>query len=91
MTSEFIHNAGCNYADPDNCSACALTDTRQAAPNYAAWPLAYMENRRAIPAKWREAFKAEMSREDNRAYAGNVRATMNRLGVRFTDGAGLES
>jgi hypothetical protein len=49
-----------------------------------------MENHRAVPAKWRSAFKAEMVREDNPAYAANVRATMQRLGVHFTDGQGLE-
>jgi hypothetical protein len=89
MTSEFQHYDGCKHRDPDNCGACALTDTRQVSPNYSAWPLAYMENRRAIPAKWREAFKAEMNRDDNLAYAANVRATMARLGVRFTDNQGL--
>lgn len=88
MTREFEHYDGCGFRDPDNCSGCALTDTRQKRPNYAAWPLAYMENRRAIPAKWREAFFAEMNRTDNPAYAANVRATMGRLGVRFTDGVG---
>jgi hypothetical protein len=90
MTNEFRHYPGCRGRDIDNCGACALTNLNQDAPNYAAWPLAYMENRRAIPAKWRSAFKAEMVREDNPAYAANVRATMQRLGVRFTDGRGLE-
>ena len=72
-----------------NCGACALTAAWQDSPNYAAWPLAYMENRRAIPAKWREAFKAELA-SDNKLYTDNVRATMERLGVRFTDGHGLD-
>ncbi len=89
MTNEFNHYPGCNHRDPDNCSGCVLTDTRQDEPNYTAWPLAYMENRRAIPAKWREAFKREMSREDNIPYSNNVRATMLRLGVTFTDGLGI--
>jgi hypothetical protein len=84
MTTEFTHYAGCKHRDPDNCSACALTDERQDAPNYSGWPLAYMENGRAIPAKWRAAFFAEMDRTDNPAYAANVKATMGRLGVRFT-------
>ena len=44
MTREFQHYDGCKHNDPDNCSACALTDLRQDSPNYAAWPLAYMEN-----------------------------------------------
>ncbi len=89
MTNEFRHYDGCGHNDPDNCSACALTDTRQDAPNYAAWPLAYMENGRAVPAKWREAFKAEMARTDNDLYAANIVKTMQRFGVRFTDGKGL--
>lgn len=88
MTNEFTHYQGCK-GDVDNCGACALTDTRQDVPNYAAWPLVYMENRRTIPAKWREAFRCELIRDDNPAYANNVRRTMERLGVRFNDGKGL--
>jgi hypothetical protein len=87
MTNEFKHYDGCK-GDVDNCGACALTDTRQDAPNYAAWPLAYMENHRAIPAKWREAFKREMA-SDNELYAANIVATMQKHGVRFTDGKPL--
>jgi uncharacterized protein YbdZ (MbtH family) len=89
MTNEFTHYNGCRHNDPDNCSACALTDTRQDAPNYSAWPLAYMENKRAIPAKWRAAFKAELCRTDNDAYVENIRRTMVRCGVSFTDGQAL--
>jgi hypothetical protein len=89
MTREFEHYPGCRLRDPDNCSGCALTDTRQESPNYAAWPLAYMENRRTIPAKWRDAFKREL-RSSNKPYADNVRQTMERLGVRFSDGLPLD-
>lgn len=85
-TREFEHYAGCKHNDPDNCSACALTDTRQDQPNYAGWPLAYMENGRAIPAKWRKAFQAELNRTDNKPYVNNLRATMKRCGVKFSDG-----
>ena len=53
-------------------------------------PLVYMENNRAIPAKWRQAFKCEMMSE-NTAYADNIKYTMDRLGVRFTDGKGLHA
>lgn len=88
-TSEFTHYPGCRFKDPDNCSGCALTDTRQDVPNYAAWPLAYMENGRAVPAKWRNAFKAEMARTDNPRYATNILAHIEHYGVRFTDGEGL--
>lgn len=85
MTNEFQHYPGCKHNDVDNCQACALTDQRQSVPNYTAWPLAYMENNRAIPSKWRDAFKREMD-SGNLAYAENVKKTMQRLGVRFTDG-----
>jgi hypothetical protein len=88
MTNEFTHYEGCKHNDPDNCSGCALTDQRQESPNYAAWPLAYMENKRTIPAKWRNAFKCEML-SDNTAYADNIKRTMERLGVRFSDGKAL--
>ena len=87
--AEFKHYDGCNYNDPDNCSACALTDTRQERPNYSAWPLAYMENHRTIPAKWREAFKAEINQTRNIPYAENIKRTMAKYGVRFSDGKPL--
>lgn len=91
-TREFEHYPGCRHRDPDNCSGCALTDTRQDVPNYAAWPLVYVENGRTIPAKWREAFRREMSAEnENQAYARNIRDKVRMYGVRFSDGRGLES
>lgn len=88
MTNEFSHYDGCNHNDPDNCSGCALTDTRQDAPNYAAWPLAYIENHRSIPSKWRDAFNAELERTDNDLYVANLRAKMKEHGVTFADGKG---
>ncbi len=88
MTTEFNHYPGCGLRDPDNCSGCALTMGGPEGPNYAAWPLVYMENGRTIPAKWRDAFRLEME-SDNRPYADNVKATMEKLGVRFSDGKGL--
>lgn len=88
MTREFEHYPGCRFRDIDNCQACALTNEKQESPNYSAWPLAYMENHRTIPAKWREAFKRELASQ-NVAYAQNVKRTMDRLGVRFSDGKGL--
>ncbi len=86
MAREFEHYDGCNHNDPANCAACALTDTRQEAPNYSAWPLAYMENHRPIPAKWRIAFWSEFDRTDNDLYVANLHKTHARHGARFTDG-----
>ena len=88
-TGEFNHYPGCLYRDPANCSGCALTNTNQDAPNYAAWPIAYMESGRAIPSKWRDAFKAEMIRDDNPLYTKNIELAMKKYGVLFTDGKGF--
>ena len=83
-TSEFIHYHDCNRNDPDHCGACALTIGGPEGPNYSGWPLAYMENRRPVPAKWRAAFEAEFLRTDNDAYVANLKATREKYGVRFT-------
>jgi hypothetical protein len=82
MTSEFNHYDGCGLRDPDNCSACALTTGGPEGPNYSAWPLAYMQNRRTIPAKWLDAFVAELA-SDNKIYAANVRRHIEIYGVSF--------
>ena len=89
MSNEFKHYDGCKHNDTSNCSACALTATWQAAPNYSAWPLAYMENGRTVPAKWRGAFNAELARTDNQPYVDNIRAKIAQHGVKFSDGNGL--
>lgn len=88
-TSEFQHYDGCRHRDPDNCSGCALTTGGNEGPNYAGWPLVYIENHRAIPAKWRAAFQRELD-SDNRPYANNIRAQWAKHGLRFTDSAGYE-
>lgn len=90
-TREFEHSCG-RKRDPDNCGACALTDTRQAKPNYSAWPLVYMENHRAIPAKWRAAFRAELveAMGSNKPYYDNLEMHIRDYGVTFTDGRPLE-
>ena len=87
-TYEFRHYDGCNHRDPDNCGACALTDLRQDEPNYAAWPLAYIENDRVVPAKWRDAFVRQMN-STNPLYRDHLRERVETLGVRFTDGTWL--
>lgn len=88
-TREFQHYDGCNHNDPENCSGCALTDTKQDAPNYAGWPLAYLENKQPIPAKWRQAFVNELGRIDNPAYVENLYKAMAKYGIRFTDSPGV--
>jgi hypothetical protein len=84
-TSEFQHYDGCR-GDVDNCQACALTDTRQERPNYAAWPLAYMVNGRTIPAVWKAAFFDECARTDNPAYTANIVKHVIEHGAWFSDG-----
>ena len=86
MTNEFQHYPGCNHHDTANCGACALTNETQERPNYAAWPLAYMENGRTIPAKWKTAFFDELARTDNQPYVDNLRQHVETCGARFSDG-----
>lgn len=80
MTNEFKHYDGCNHNDPDNCSACALTKptmidhgngVEKLGINYAAWPLSYIQNRRAIPQEFMPLLKEELN-TDNRAYLINL-------------------
>jgi hypothetical protein len=85
-TTEFMHYHGCRGRDPDNCSGCALTHGGNEGPNYSAWPLAYIENRRSIPIKWRNALVAEL-RSDNRLYADNIRAKIAQYDPHFSDGS----
>jgi hypothetical protein len=82
MTREFDHYDSCKHRDPDNCSGCALTTGGEDGPNYAGWPLAYMANKRTIPAKWFSAFQRELA-SGNRAYADNIKQHILRYGVGF--------
>ena len=84
-TSEFDHYDGCRRKDVDNCSGCALTNLRQDAPNYAAWPLVYMENGRISPKIWKRAFLNEL-KSSNRPYAANLKRHIRDDGARFSDG-----
>jgi hypothetical protein len=81
-TSEFQHYDGCRCKDPDNCSGCALTTGGKEGPNYAAWPLVYVEHHRIIPRKWQAAFEQEL-KSSNTAYAENLKATVEKHGVEF--------
>ena len=82
-TSEFQHYPGCRNRDVDNCSGCALTHGGEEGPNYAAWPLVYVEQHRAIPAKWRQALEAELH-SSNTAYADNLARTIALHGIEFS-------
>jgi hypothetical protein len=81
------------YADKltrDNCGACALagygesTDGGRAplAPNYAGWARDYVQAGRGIPARWVDAFGAELSGENQR-YADALRRDVATFGARF--------
>lgn len=80
---QFIHYDGCSRRDPSNCCACALTIGREG-PNYAGWPLVYMQARRNIPSHWFDAFIREFQNESNPSYQQNLRRTLFHFGVTFT-------
>ncbi len=77
--SEFTHYQGCK-GDPENCSACALTKADKNGPNYAAWPLAYMQNGIRIPQRYHDALLAELGRTDNPAYVENLKTQLKAHG-----------
>ena len=83
-TIEFQHYEGCGRRDPANCSACALTIGGRHGPNYAGWPLVYIEQHRRIPAKWKKALERQ-TRSENRAYADRLKAVIALHGCEFDD------
>lgn len=78
--SEFTHYTGCRFKDPENCSGCALTTGGEEGPNYAGWPLSYLQNNRVIPKKWYGALKRELERTDNPAYVRNLKEKLGKKG-----------
>lgn len=55
---------------------------RSAGPNYAGWARVYVEARKPIPQKWKQAFEAER-KSDNKAYAAALEEVIAHFGVRF--------
>lgn len=81
--SEFTHYQGCRFKDPDNCSACALLNAGEEGPNYAGWPLAFIQAGRAIPCKYRKALAKELSRTDNMRYVENLKSKLDSIGFEW--------
>lgn len=65
--------------DTDNCGFCALTHGDADGPNYAGWARLYIEAKRPIPAKWKDAFQRELD-SDNRAYAEALKRSIVTFG-----------
>jgi hypothetical protein len=78
--SEFSHYTGCRGRDLDNCSACALLNAGSEGPNYAGWPLAFIQNGYAIPPKYFKALLKELDRTDNPAYVKNLQTKLAQAG-----------
>ncbi len=75
--SEFTHYQGCRGKDPDNCSACALLNAGEEGPNYAGWPISFIQSGRSIPTRYKEALKRELERTDNPAYVENLKRLLS--------------
>lgn len=69
--------------DLNNCGACALLYAGKEGPNYAGWPLAFIQNGRSIPIKYHEALKKELNRKDNDLYINNLKNKLNDIGFKF--------
>lgn len=74
--SEFDHYVGCKGKDLDNCSACALLKAGINGPNYAGWPLAFVQAGREIPKRYYGALAKELSRTDNPSYVNNLKRSL---------------
>lgn len=80
----------------ENCGVCCLLgyeprggfgdgySVRREGPNYSGWARLYVEARRPIPAKWREAFRRELARDANHAYADALARSVVTFGARFS-------
>lgn len=92
-TREFEHYTGCNFNDPDNCGACALTkpveiefgpnDYRMGI-NYSAWPLSYLQNGKKIPFMFMGYLVDEL-KSDNSSYVANLKKHLEAAGYDVED------
>jgi hypothetical protein len=71
--NEFIHYGHRSRKDMENCSACVLLFSGSEGPNYAGWPLSFIQNGRRIPEKYMKALAQELTRTDNMAYVNNLK------------------
>lgn len=63
MFTRHEHGAHADRLTRENCGACVLGGygaTDDDGPNYAGWARAYVQARRPVPSKWRNAFLAEL-------------------------------
>lgn len=77
--NEFTHYEGCKGQDLDNCSGCALEARGQRKPNYAGWPLSYMQNGIRIPPRFFDGLLEELE-SDNKHYAENLKKQLKEHG-----------
>lgn len=64
----------------DNCGACALAGRNaKDGPNYISWARIYVEARKPIPKKWKQAFERECFSE-MQSYASALRKSIQTFG-----------
>jgi hypothetical protein len=78
--SEFRHYDHGPQLDMENCSACVLLHADHRGPNYAGWPLAFMQSGRRIPTRYHDALLSECDRTDNPAYVENLKTKLKEAG-----------
>lgn len=81
--SEFNHYNGCRGKDKDNCSACALLNADHNGPNYAGWPLSFLQSGRKIPDRYLAALSKELKCTDNDAYVENLKQKLVEAGYKI--------
>lgn len=71
--------------DMENCGACVLLYSDEEGPNYAGWPLSFIQNGRSIPRKYYKALLRELDRTDNDAYVNNLKEKLKSAGITITE------
>jgi hypothetical protein len=67
----------------ENCGACILLASGEDGPNYAGWPLAFIQAGRSIPYKYKKALAKELNRTDNLAYVNNLKSKLDAIGFEW--------
>lgn len=82
---------GADVLTRENCGACVLAGYEDPSgeqtvdrdgPNYAGWARLYVEARRPIPERWRQAFDRELH-SDNAAYSAALARDIATFGVSY--------
>lgn len=83
--TQHTHEDECDELSKINCSACRLVNSDLDSPNVAGWERMYIEARKPIPEKWKEAFQRALFDTSNTLYLSTLRRSIATFGYpKFT-------